>query len=53
MLVIRARRAGSMLDFRTPDNVAIITNHHMDGPVMQAKTMFHRAIDTNPNAATV
>jgi hypothetical protein len=50
---MRARRAGSMLAFRTPDKVAMITNHHIDGPVMQAKIMFHKAIDANPNAATV
>ncbi len=53
MLVIKARRAGSMLPSSAPIKVAMITNHHIEGPVMQAKTMFQRAIDTNPNVATV
>jgi hypothetical protein len=53
MLVIRARRAGSMLALKAPTKVVMITTHHKDGPVMKIDIMFQRAMDTNPKIATV
>lgn len=53
MLVMRDRRAGSMLASSKPANEATITNHHTEGPVMQANTIDQRPMETNPNTATV
>ena len=53
ILVMSERRAGSKQVFKHPTIEATMTNHHSEGPVMQANTSDQRPIEISPKIAKV